>query len=126
MCKSSHVEQPHIRHLNSETDRMIKSAQESKKRSDKDASERARERWHHTLEHIRSIVHSPAHYRAPLHIASREHMSSTDCFDGKRVRSGEWEEGTPRTQVKGDEPEDEDLPLISPIMDGRLKDVGRA
>jgi hypothetical protein len=43
-------------------------------------------------------------------------MSDVDCFDGSNVRRG----GT----VQGDG-EEEDLPIIHPVVDGRLKDEGR-
>lgn len=118
--KMAKPETPTIQHLHSDTDHVLKSARERNKRLSKGASERARERWHNTIEHVKSIVHSPAHYRAPLQVATREHMSSLDCCDGARIRSGKADEENSDDPISED-----DLLEISPTIDGRLKDIGR-
>ena len=51
-----------------------------------------------------------------LNVAEREHMSNVDCFDGQAARSGE---------AGNVETGDEDLLTIHPIVDGRLKNIGR-
>jgi 5'-nucleotidase len=64
---------------------------------------------------------SKGHYRDYINITAREHMSSVDCFDGKKARTGE----TANAEV-GAELADEDLITVHPAVDGRLKDVGRS
>lgn len=116
-------ESPKVHRLHNDTDRLLQIAKARNDCLNNEASERAREHWHTTLNRIRAIVHSPAHYRAPLNIACREHMSGLDCCDGERVRAarGETEEEEEEGPI-----EDDDLLEISPVVDGRLKDVGRA
>ncbi|KAI0371748.1 Metallo-dependent phosphatase [Pilatotrama ljubarskyi] len=72
---------------------------------------------------------SRGHYRDHLRVTGREHMSAVDCFDGDRMRKGDF--GADETKEgKAHESEelngvDEDLVTIHPIVDGRLKDEGR-
>ncbi|KAH9853979.1 Metallo-dependent phosphatase [Lenzites betulinus] len=70
---------------------------------------------------------SRGHYRDHLRVAGREHMSDVDCFDGDRMRKsgfdGQEKQGTEESgEFAGAE---EDLVLIHPVVDGRLKDEGR-
>ena len=68
------------------------------------------------------LVHqhrSKAHYRGHLKISSLEHMSCVDAFDGESVRKGQ-ESGPSKVE---DNP---DLLVVTPEVDGRLKDEGRA
>lgn len=74
--------------------------------------------WKHAIEEVRAILHAPSHYRGPLSIAALEHMAEVDCFDGERVRAGQ--------KAVSDGDGEEDLLVITPIADGRLKDVGRS
>ncbi|KAI0362720.1 Metallo-dependent phosphatase [Trametes cingulata] len=72
---------------------------------------------------------SRGHYRDHLRVTGREHMSAVDCFDGDRMRKGDFG-GDLAKQGKEQENEelngaDEDLVTIHPIVDGRLKDEGR-
>ncbi len=72
---------------------------------------------------------SRGHYRDHLRVTGREHMSDVDCFDGGRMRKGEFG-GDQVKQGKGQETEElsgaeEDLVTIHPVVDGRLKDEGR-
>ncbi|EJD02121.1 Metallo-dependent phosphatase [Fomitiporia mediterranea MF3/22] len=113
------TEHPKVAHLHAETERILQNAKHRAERLSKETSLRARDHWHQAINHVREILHSPAFYRAPLAVARREHMGSTDCFDGDHVRSGEKQQRTT------EEMEDEDLPEITPVVDGRLKDVGR-
>ena len=112
------TEAARVTHLHAETQQMLLHARHRQERLNHETAQRAREHWHQAINRIREIVHSPAFYRTPLSIARREHMGSTDCFDGDRVRAGKQQE--PREDA-----EDEDLPVITPLADGRLKDVGR-
>lgn len=107
-------------HLHAETDGMIAHA---KLRAEQ-ASQRARERWKHAIEEIRAIVHSPTHYRAPFSIANREHMTNVDCFDGERARGGQERNEADEVEVE-DKDSDDDLLVVTPVIDGRLKDKGR-
>ncbi|KAL5511406.1 hypothetical protein ACEPAH_4622 [Sanghuangporus vaninii] len=107
--QSGQAERPKL--LHADTERIL--------RHSRAAAARARNHWSQALQHVRAILHSPAHYRGPLSISRREHMDSTDCFDGARARAGERQQST-------DEEESEDLPVITPFADGRLKDVARA
>ncbi|KAI5124075.1 hypothetical protein M0805_003902 [Coniferiporia weirii] len=113
---------PSLSHLHSETGRILQLAKDRAQRLGRGASavtQRVREHWWHSL----MSMHSPVHYRAPLSIANREHMTDVDCFDGHCVRAG----GRQETGMSGvvAEEEDVDLPVISPVADRRLKDVGR-
>ena len=70
---------------------------------------------------------SRAHYRDHLRITGREHMSDVDCFDGARVRKGRFEREAEKEPLEDEELDgaDEDLAVIHPVVDGRLKDEGR-
>ena len=77
---------------------------------------------------------SRGHYRDNMRVSGREHMSDVDCFDGARMRKGEFDEevtkGLGNTNAKDHESvelsgAEEDLLTISPVVDGRLKDEGR-
>src|SRR5271154_1152739 len=47
------------------------------------------------------------HYRDYINVTAREHMSSVDCFDGKKARSGELDNDQVGTRMV-----DEDLLTI--------------
>ncbi|EIW60617.1 Metallo-dependent phosphatase [Trametes versicolor FP-101664 SS1] len=73
---------------------------------------------------------SRGHYRDHLRVTGREHMSDVDCFDGDRMRKGEFGGDQTKQQEKGQGAEElsgaeEDLVTIHPVVDGRLKDEGR-
>jgi len=72
-----------------------------------------------------AIRWSRAHYRDHIHVTQREHMSGVDTFDGKGVRTGAIRKTWETTNQDEDEDNEEDLPVIHPIVDGRLKDEGR-
>ena len=76
-------------------------------------------------------IRSKRHYQDTLSVAQVEHMSDVDCFDGANIRR-EW--GAPQAQERKEEKgQDEkssdkhvdDLLVIHPVLDGRLKDIGR-
>lgn len=59
---------------------------------------------------------SKTRYQDYINVSGREHMSNVDCFDGQSARigaAGQVELG------------DDDLLTIHPIVDGRLKNIGR-
>ena len=74
---------------------------------------------------------SRAHYRDQLRVSGREHMSEVDCFDGDKMRKGRFErakEPESEGEMKQNEElegAEEDLVIIHPVVDGRLKDEGR-
>ncbi|KAH9901135.1 Metallo-dependent phosphatase [Cubamyces lactineus] len=74
---------------------------------------------------------SRGHYRDHLRVSGREHMSAVDCFDGDRMRKGEFGgDNTKQGDAKEQANEEfdgsvDDLVVIHPIVDGRLKDEGR-
>ncbi|THV08018.1 Metallo-dependent phosphatase [Dendrothele bispora CBS 962.96] len=75
--------------------------------------------WKRAVSQVIIQARSKGHYRSNLGVAATEHMSVVDSFDGKGLRtSNEMQKGL-------DEPDD-DLPVISPIIDGRFKDEGRS
>ena len=80
-------------------------------------------RWKHVAR--RALRWSRAHYRDNIHITAREHMSPVDHFDGSSLRKQQakaMEDAQKAAQEKEDE---EDLAVIHPIVDGRLRDEGR-
>ncbi|GAB1521931.1 hypothetical protein RhiTH_005030 [Rhizoctonia solani] len=83
---------------------------------------KAKQRWLKAAEMIVNFErqraptgHSVGEIGDALRIAQREHMTDIDRFDGSKARCG-------RTlQFKGKV----DLVVVAPIVDGRLKDLGR-
>ena len=109
-----------VAHLHTETAAMIARASLSAE------AHRARKHWRQAIEGVQNMIHSPSHFRIPFMLANREHMSEIDCFDGHStrhngpagVKSLHACEG--KTSI-----EREDLFTITPLVDGRLKDIGR-
>jgi 5'-nucleotidase len=68
-----------------------------------------------------SDVHSSKsrrHFRDHINITSREHMTAVDCFNGAKQRTG----SPPDDGDATGNPSDEDLLVVNPTVDGRLKD----
>ncbi|KAF4614842.1 hypothetical protein D9613_002892 [Agrocybe pediades] len=61
---------------------------------------------------------SKFHYRTHFKISETEHMASVDAFDGANARKG-------RTCANVPAEGNDDLLVVHPIIDGRLKDEGR-
>lgn len=72
----------------------------------------------HWSTHWSKKSRSKAHYRDQLKVSTTEHMSSVDPFDGEKARRGEFGK-----RKKGND--EEDLLVVTPYIDGRLKDKGR-
>lgn len=121
MCHPA-VDHSKLALLHDESHQVLRHAKDHEKRVSHDAHERARLHWKLAIEDVRATLHAPSHYRGPLSIAAREHMTDVDCFDGERIRGGQKAIGAGDV-VKEDE---EDLLVITPFADGRLKDVGRS
>ncbi|KAH9981482.1 5'-nucleotidase [Lactifluus volemus] len=64
---------------------------------------------------------SRRHFRDHIHITSKEHMSLVDCFHGAKHRVREPHD---ESDALG-KPSDEDLLVVHPWADGRLKDEAR-
>jgi len=82
-------------------------------------------KWRHAAKRV--LRWSRAHYRDNIHITGREHMSPVDHFDGSSLRKRPTEQTNvgaceAEANVKEDE---EDLAVIHPVVDGRLKDEGK-
>ena len=80
----------------------------------------ARVKW---IEATNKILHTSQDHSArtigdALRVGAREHMSEVDTFDGKGARAGKGCEIGRR--------EGRELVTVQPVIDGRMKDVGRA
>lgn len=95
------------------------------------AQEHKRRKWEQNRETTESTEHwksainkalalSRRHYHSQLAVCATEDMSSVDVFDGDSTRRGQ------ECILQQDKDEDKgDLLVVSPQIDGRLKDVGR-
>lgn len=102
-----------VAHLHSETHRIVSQAKERREVSTRS---KAVAHWQHAAALIRSRSQV---LKDEINVSAREHMSGVDCFNGSKARKG---------SVNGDEKrdnEDEDMLVIHPVIDGRLKDEGR-
>jgi 5'-nucleotidase len=78
---------------------------------------KAHNRWKQAIALALRESRSRRHYQEHLSVSTAEHMSAVDPFDGDNCRKGE------ESQNYSGKPED--LLVISPVIDGRLKDEGR-
>jgi 5'-nucleotidase len=78
----------------------------------------AMERWQKAAASVLHSSRSRRHFRDRIHITSKEHMTVVDCFDGARQRAGEPQGES--NAIKN--PSEEDLLVVYPSVDGRLKD----
>ncbi|KIJ60609.1 hypothetical protein HYDPIDRAFT_138801 [Hydnomerulius pinastri MD-312] len=79
------------------------------------------QKWQHAVAGVLHNLRSQAHYQDHINITAREHMSCVDCFDGEKARclsKVDSESGQKKSHS-------EDLLVIHPVVDGRLKDEGR-
>lgn len=70
------------------------------------------------------------HYREHIRVAGREHMSDVDCVNGQAIRNSDslikgMSEKVAQTGGAGRSREMDDMVVIHPVLDGRLKDEGR-
>jgi len=72
---------------------------------------------------VEKVIHrerlSKFHYRNQYNVSNCQHLSVVDAFNGGEVRKGRF------GQQKELDSEEEDILVISPMIDGRFKDVGR-
>ena len=71
-----------------------------------------------------------AHYREHISVAGREHMSPVDCVDGQAIRNSDslveaLSATTGGEDETGQAKEFDDMVVIHPVLDGRLKDEAR-
>lgn len=78
------------------------------------------QKWQHAASCAIRTLRSGIHYLDHINVTAREHMSGVDCFDGKKVRRGNEPNGSSRPTCNHN-----DLPVIHPVIDGRLRDEGR-
>ncbi|KAG6379246.1 5'-nucleotidase [Boletus reticuloceps] len=108
-----------IDHLHSETADVVGREIEHRERHAHKHHLTIAQRWQHAAA---NALHSRMHYQDHFNITAREHMSGVDCYDGKKVRRGNEEDGK-----NGHEKSyKEDLLVIHPVVDGRFKDVARS
>ncbi|KAG8973341.1 hypothetical protein FRC05_008885 [Tulasnella sp. 425] len=92
----------------------------------KHASDRAKARWKDAGRRVIARVsrkHNKANINNALKTTDTTEMSSVDCFDGARARKGGGEANC--SSDTGDNAETKgDLPVVAPIVDGRLKNFG--
>ncbi|RDB21014.1 Trifunctional nucleotide phosphoesterase protein YfkN [Hypsizygus marmoreus] len=76
--------------------------------------------WKRAATFARRWARSRLHYQDKLNVCTTEHMSSVDAYDGESARRGKAI--VPIVYAFNDE----DLLVVNPEIDGRLKDDGRA
>lgn len=76
-------------------------------------------KWKLAIDLVIHRARTRRHYLRSLNLSTTEHMSSVDPFDGSKARKGQ--ECAPLNHAEGDD----DLLVISPEVDGRMRDVGR-
>ncbi|KAF9532356.1 Metallo-dependent phosphatase-like protein [Crepidotus variabilis] len=75
--------------------------------------------WKQAVTKVLQQSQAKMHYRQHFQISTSEHMSIVDAYDGQKARQG-LECGTGDADTLK-----EDLLVITPQTDGRLKDIGR-
>ncbi|KAG7092166.1 hypothetical protein E1B28_008535 [Marasmius oreades] len=80
----------------------------------------AAQKWRHAVSLALPRVRSRTHYQEQFQVCASEHMSSVDPFDGKAVRTSGGVSGEVDPSMH-----DDDLLVVEPEIDGRLKDLGR-
>ncbi|KAF8969879.1 Metallo-dependent phosphatase [Flammula alnicola] len=97
----------------------IKALEKDNKDGKESPSASAVKLWKHAADLAIHKTRSNLHYRNHFMISTTEHMSSVDAFDGANARKG-------RDCAKVSAEENADLLLVTPAVDGRLKDEGQA
>ncbi|KAF9036929.1 Metallo-dependent phosphatase [Hymenopellis radicata] len=105
-------------HLHHATKDAILREEASRRHHTQDIHAKAISQWKHAMQLIHHRRRSRMHYQDDFKVSMREHMGSVDAFDGEHARTGKPAEDR-------DPHYDDDLLVISPAIDGRLKDEGR-
>ncbi|KAH9030690.1 Metallo-dependent phosphatase [Lactarius pseudohatsudake] len=104
-------------HLHEETHKIIQNERSRLVKATSRPSAAA-EQWQKITSSALRWSRSRRRFSEHIHITSKEHMSGVDCFDGAKQRAGELQgesDGLGR-------PSDEDLLVVHPWVDGRLRD----
>ncbi|KAH9060048.1 Metallo-dependent phosphatase [Lactarius vividus] len=107
-------------HLHEETHKIIQNERSRLVKATSHLSAAA-EHWQKITSSALRWSRSGRRFSEHIHITSKEHMSGVDCFDGAKQRAGELQgesDGLGR-------PSDEDLLVVYPWVDGRLRDEGQ-
>jgi len=108
-------------HLHEGTHRIIQKERSRLKKKYGPSHAAVVEHWRKAVSSVSHGLRSRAHFRDCIHITSKEHMTGVDFFDGAKQRVGEPQDGSDSTVGKSSE-SDEDLLVVHPSVDGRLKD----
>lgn len=122
-------------HLHPDTHEIIASERRrQKKQHDKHRAHRqpsnAEKNWVKAISYALHSARSSKHYRDHINVSAKEHMSGVDCFDGESVRKVDHrdkdESGKENQEEKKDKVfNEEDMLVAHPVVDGRLRNVGR-
>ncbi|KAF5358493.1 hypothetical protein D9756_001737 [Leucocoprinus leucothites] len=82
-------------------------------------NEKAASRWKKAIGTVIDQTRSKKHYQNALNVSTMEHMDLVEPFDESALRKGLEVGSIAHHEV------DEDLLVITPEVDGRLKDIGR-
>ena len=113
MVRLSDIDESQANHLHGDTGAIISKERERRERHS--AHIKTAQQWQHAAA-LALRSRSRAHYQDPMNVSGREHMSGVDCFDGGNARRGIV------ADRKNGENNGEDMPIIHPVVDGRLKD----
>jgi len=103
-------------HLHEETHGIIQKERSRLKK--KDSLSPAVENWRKAVSSVIHGLRSRKHFRDCINVTSKEHMTGVDCFDGAKQRVGEPQDGSDAIGQSSNE----DLSVVHPLVDGRLKD----
>jgi len=106
-------------HLHEETHRIIQNERSHLKRHGSHLQAAVVEHWRKLAPSAGHSSRSRRHFHDRIHITGKEHMTAVDCFDGAKQRAGEPLDGGDDATEK---PSDEDLLVVYPLVDGRLRD----
>jgi len=95
--------------LHSSTAAILSRELEHLKHEANDHKLRIAAKWQRAATGALNQARSQAHYRDHTNVAAQESMDSVDCYN--------------RATVEGDD--EDDLPVIHPVVDGRMQDVAR-
>ncbi|KAL0567578.1 hypothetical protein V5O48_014416 [Marasmius crinis-equi] len=114
------VDEPDTKHLLESTKAAIQREKARNERESRHRSSAAAQMWKHAANLALRWSRSRAHYQEQFKVSTSEHMSDVDAFDGRSVRTGDVS-----NKEKDPSENDEDLLVVAPEVDGRLKDLGR-
>ncbi|KAL0071665.1 hypothetical protein AAF712_001522 [Marasmius tenuissimus] len=114
------VDQSHTSHLQESTRTAINREKARNERENRHRGSAAAQKWKHAANLALRWARSRTHYQEQFQVCTSEHMSDVDPFDGKSVRVG-----GASSKETGSSDGDDDLLVIEPEVDGRLKDEGR-